>query len=80
MTVHSELGHGFLESVYEEALAIIFTERNIPFEQQKNIRISFREQVLKKIFIADLIVDDKIIIEIKAVASLNNAHEAQMIN
>ena len=61
MEVHSELGPGFLESVYEEALTIVFIEKGLKCEQQKNLKIKFRGENLKKQFTADLIVDDKVI-------------------
>jgi len=61
MEAHSELGPGFLESVYEEALSILFQEKGLQYEQQKSLKIKFREENLKKQFTADLIVDDKVI-------------------
>lgn len=61
MEVHSELGPGFLESVYEEALTLLFQEKGLQYEQQKNLKIKFRGEYLKKQFTADLIVDDKVI-------------------
>ena len=80
MEVHSELGPGFLESVYEEALTIVFREKSLQYEQQKDLKIKFRGAYLKKQFAADLIVDDKVIVEIKAVAQLKKIDEAQLIN
>lgn len=80
MVVHSELGPGFLESVYEEALTILFQEKHLQYEQQKNLKIKFRGEYLKKQFAADLIIDDKVIVEIKAVAQLKKIDEAQLIN
>ena len=80
MGVHSELGPGFLESVYEEALTLLFQEKGLHYEQQKNLKIKFRGEYLKKQFTADLIVDDKVIVEIKAVAQLKKIDEAQLIN
>jgi len=80
MEVHKELGPGFLESVYEEALTILFQEKNIKYEQQKNLKIKFRGKPLNKEFNADLIVDDKIILELKAIEHFKPVHEAQLIN
>ncbi len=80
MEVHSELGPGFLESVYEEALTLLFKEKDLQYEQQKNLKIKFRGEYLKKQFTADLIVADKVIVEIKAVAQLKKIDEAQLIN
>ena len=80
MAVHNELGSGFLEAVYQEALALEFTKRNIPFEQEKVIEISYKNQILSKHYIADFICFDKIIIETKALSELIGNHEAQVIN
>jgi GxxExxY protein len=80
MEVHSELGPGFLESVYEEALTIVFRAKGLQYKQQIDLRIKFRETFLKKHFTADLIVDDKVITELKAVAQLKKIDEAQLIN
>ena len=80
MEVHSELGPGFLESVYEEVLTLLFKEKDFQYEQQKNLKIKFRGEYLKKQFTADLIVADKVIVEIKAVAQLKKIDEAQLIN
>lgn len=80
MEAHSELGPGFLESVYEEALTILFQEKGFQYEQQKSLKIKFRGENLKKQFTADLIVDDKVIVELKAVAQMKNIDEAQLIN
>jgi GxxExxY protein len=74
------LGPGFLESVYEEALTLLFKEKDLQCEQQINLKIKFRGEYLKKQFTADLIVDDKVIVEIKAVAQLKKIDEAQLIN
>ena len=80
MEVHSELGSGSLESVYEEALTVLFREKHVPYERQKNIKIKFREKYLEKEFCADLIVDEKVILELKAVENLKPVYEAQIIN
>ena len=53
--VHKELGHGFLEAVYQEAVQIELTQRNIPFEAQRSLRIRYKDQILKKEYLADLI-------------------------
>ncbi len=80
MEVHSELGPGFLESVYEEALILVLQEKDIPYEQQKNLKIKFRGHYLRKEFDADLVVDEKIIVELKATSQLKPIDEAQLIN
>ena len=78
--VHKELGSGFLESVYEEAMTIEATKKEIPFQTQVKIPIQYKDQTLKKEFIADCIAFDKIIIEFKCIAKLSRVEEAQIIN
>lgn len=80
MKVHTELGCGFLEAVYQEALAIAFEKFRIPFESQKPINIHFWNQTLKKSYIADFLCYQKIIVEIKAQNALTGTDEAQLIN
>ena len=78
--VHQELGSGFLETVYQEALGIMFDEMGIPFEKEKELPVSFRGKLLEKTFRADFVCYNKIIVELKAVSSLGPEHEAQVIN
>lgn len=66
MAVHRELGSGFMEKVYQEALAIEMAERGISFQRELPIHISYHGHVLACPYIADFIVDNKIIIELKA--------------
>ena len=80
MEVHNELGPGFLESVYHEALSIEFEDRKIPFSSEKTLEVVYKQRVLNKYFEADFICFDQIIVEIKAVTELNNIHKAQVIN
>ena len=80
MEVHNELGSGFLEAVYQEALALEFSKRNIPFKQEQKIEISYKNQILSKQYIADFICYDKIVIETKALSELMSNHESQVIN
>jgi len=80
MEVHKELGSGFLESVYHEALAIEFEDRKIPFASEKKLEIAYKERVLDKYFEADFICYDHIIVEIKAVTEIKGIHKAQTIN
>jgi len=77
--VYNELGDGFLESVYENALYIVLTGDGLCVERQKDIGVFFRGKVIGD-FKADLIVNEKVILELKAVRTLNPAHEAQLIN
>ena len=80
MEVHSELGCGFLESVYQEALEITFNEYRIPFIKEAEININFKNKVLDKKYYADFICYNKIILELKAVSALTEIHEAQVFN
>jgi len=77
--VYNELGDGFLESVYENALYIVLTGYGLCVARQKDISVFFRGTRIGD-FKADLIVDEKVIIELKAVRALDSAHEAQLIN
>ena len=78
--VHNELGCGFLEKVYQEALAIQMTEINIPFEREKHLKVFYHGKCLQCDYIADFVVDDKVILELKAVTEMDNVFKAQTIN
>ena len=65
--VFNELGSGFLEPVYQEALAIALRQDKIPFEREKHLTIYFRNQPRAKKYVADFVCDDQIILELKAV-------------
>ena len=78
--VYNELGSGFLEEPYQEALEIELTERGIPFVAKPKLPIFYKGHQLRKTYEADLIVTDGIIIELKAVHLLAPEHEAQLIN
>lgn len=80
MNVFNELGNGFLEAVYQEALAIEFDEMNIPCKREAKIDIFYKGRKLEKEYYADFICYDRIIVELKCVSSLVNAHKAQVIN
>ena len=77
--VLNELGVGFLESVYEKALVIVLCEKNLKILEQTPLEIKFRNQSVG-IFYTDLIVENSVIIELKAVSALLPEHEAQLIN
>ncbi len=79
MEVHRELGYGFLEKVYENALVILLEENNIKVEQQKQIIIEFHEKEIGN-YISDLLVEDKIIIELKVATKIKGVHKAQVAN
>jgi len=80
MEVHSELGCGFLEAVYQEALAIVFEEKSIPFIKEKVLDIEFRGRILKKKYVADFICFDKVIVEVKATECITDHDIAQALN
>ena len=80
LDVYNTLGVGYLEAVYQEALALELGMRRIPFEQEKEIRIRYKGQMLLKKYYADLFCFDKVIVETKAVANLTPEHIAQTLN
>ncbi len=80
ISVHKELGCGFLEAVYKEALAIEFRNFGIPFEQETSLDIYFKSIKLNKKYIADFICYDKIILELKALGKTTTEHESQLLN
>ena len=80
MDVHKELGNGFLEAVYQEALAIEFVNRKIHVKRESPLKIHYKNRQLSKVYIADFICYDKIIVELKAVSHLSVEHEAQLLN
>jgi GxxExxY protein len=79
MKVHSTLGAGFLESVYHKTLAHELAKVGIRFESEKPLDI-FYDGVLVGEFAADFLIEDEIIVELKAVQSLATAHEVQAVN
>lgn len=80
MAVHRELGNGFLEAVYQEALAIEFTHSKIPFVKEQKFPIAYRGQKLVTYYQADFVCNESIIVELKAVGEISGVHEAQLIN
>jgi GxxExxY protein len=79
LEVHRILGPGYLEAVYEGALAYEFAQRGIPFARQQQLSVKYKN-VLVGDYVADFLVDGKIILELKAVAELHPRHEAQAIH
>ena len=78
--VHNNLGPGFLEIVYKDALEYEFNKSNIPFEREKEYIVNYKSVILPHKFYADFIVFDKIILEIKAVSGIAEEFIAQAIN
>ena len=79
MEVHSTLGSGFLEAVYEDALAVEFTMRGIPFEKQKDLTVFYKGYKVRE-YICDYLVDNKVLVELKAIKNLTAIEEAQLLN
>ncbi|HID20069.1 MAG TPA: GxxExxY protein [Methanophagales archaeon] len=80
MEVHRELGSGFLEYVYEEALCYELNLREISFERQKELDIYYKDLLIPRKYKPDLIVENKVIVEIKATSGLTEVEEAQLLN
>jgi GxxExxY protein len=80
MDVRWQLGHGFLEPVYQEALGIEFRRRGIPFDQQEEIVIYYKGEPLKKKYVADFICYGQIVIELKALDGLCGRDVGQLLN
>lgn len=79
MEVHKQLGVGYLESVYEEAFKIELQLNKIPFESQKKYPVIYKNKFIKD-FYCDLVMDNKIIIELKAIKNIGDIERAQVIN
>src|SRR5882762_3064404 len=78
--VHKQLGCGFLEAVYQEALAIEFSKRNIPSRREVRLPIHYKGLLLTIVYCADFICFDSVVIERKALAHMSGTEEAQVIN
>ena len=78
--VYNQLGHGFLEAVYQEALEKEFALRGIPYEREKELLIRYKGEVLKQTYKADFVCYGKVIVELKAVTDLNDSHRSQVFN
>jgi len=79
MEVHRKLGFGFLEKVYENALMILFDKHEIPAQQQVPLRVYFEGKAVGD-YLADILVDSKIILELKSVDKIVDTHRAQVLN
>ena len=80
MEVHRNLGPGLLEIIYKDALEIEFKENNIPFEREKEFAIEYKGKILPHKFYADFVVNEDVILEVKAIKEFSNEHIAQILN
>ncbi|MEO8434589.1 MAG: GxxExxY protein [Pyrinomonadaceae bacterium] len=80
MEVHRQLGCGFLEPVYQQALAVEFELREIPFYKEERIPIHYKGRLIEHRYSPDFICFDSIVVELKALARLSGTEEAQVIN
>lgn len=80
LEVYNNLRHGFLEPVYQEALERELSARSIPYEREKELTIYYKDKPLKQTYKADFVCYGEIIVELKAVSELNDAHRSQLYN
>ncbi|WP_262887966.1 MULTISPECIES: GxxExxY protein [unclassified Polaribacter] len=80
MEVHKELGKGFSEIIYGDALEIEFKRRGILYQREVKFQILYKGEKLSHYYFADFVIDNKIILEIKAIESLTNSHIKQTLN
>lgn len=80
MEVHSELGAGFSETVYKDALEQEFLWQDIPFEREVEFKVRYKDIILPHYYYADFVVFDQVILEAKAVSELRDEHYQQTIN
>lgn len=78
--VHKQLGCGFLEAVYKEALAVEFVARGIPFRKEVELLVFYKERALSCTYRADFICFDEIIVEAKAIKEIRGIEQAQLLN
>ena len=77
--VHNDLGFGFLENVYQNALLIELKKSGLQAEKEKRIQVYYDSQLVGD-YMADIVVEEKVILELKSVKDLHTAHEAQLVN
>src|SRR5436190_23669647 len=80
MEVHRELGRGFLELVYQTALALEFQQRSIPFKTEVALPVHYKGKLLTCTYRADFVCFESVVVETKAIATLSGADESQLIN
>jgi GxxExxY protein len=80
MEVHKQLGHGFLEGVYQDARTIELSLRSIPFEREAEIPVSYKGELLPSKYHADFVCFGDVIVEVKALKALSGIEESQVLN
>ena len=80
MSLYNELGNGYSEPIYQECLSVICSEKDIPWEREKLLKMYFHGIELAKTYKADFVCFDDIIVELKAVSELLSEHRAQLFN
>lgn len=80
MEVHNTLGKGFSESVYSEALELELKSNGVPYKKEAKFDIYYKGKLLSKKYYADFVIDDKIILELKAVENISASHIKQTLN
>jgi GxxExxY protein len=80
MEVYNQLGNGFLEAVYQEALALELQLRDIPFTEHPPLELCYKGKILQRHYIPDMLLYDKIIVELKAISILGNNEQAQLLH
>jgi GxxExxY protein len=78
--VYNEMGHGFLEAVYQECLTLEFAAESIPFEEKKELNLYYKKKQLKQRYEPDFICFDEIVVEIKTAKTIADEYRAQIIN
>ena len=76
--VYNELGHGFLESVYREAMIVALRSKNVPVEREKTVDVEFRGETVG-VFRTDLLVENCVVVELKCARTIDSNHEAQLL-
>ena len=80
MEIHRQLGHGFLEAVYQEAAVVEFPLKSIPFEREVSLPIKYKDVTLPTHYRADFVCFSEVIVEFKALSRLSSIEEAQLLN
>lgn len=80
MEVHRRLGHGFLEVVYQQALAIELEVQGIPFERERKVNIVYRERILETTYRPDFLCFNSVVVELKALEKLSTSHYDVVLN